>query len=353
MNVYNAVKDSITTREAAEKYGITVNRKGMCKCPFHKDKNPSMKVDKRFHCFGCQADGDVIEFTSRLFDCNKKAAVLKLASDFGIRYDERAAYVPYPRKPVSEEEKTEHQAAHFFRKLADYRNHLIDWETEYAPTRPEEEFHPRFAEALTNLPQIENDLDILWSGDSLSKRMLIDELMQKEAKEVKTMNTPDLVPVYYQSPIYAREHKEIDQFRESHFENVNCRRAIEASISKHFDGMRLNKQAITEVLDKFGSERVALVLAATVQLKSWDGRFSPANKDWAFTVPMPDTQSTAMNYDRRDAYAVTSHPAVLDGFISHARKVIQERQLPSIRDELKKPVMQTAKPPAKHDGLER
>ena len=352
MNVYNAVKDSITTRDAAERYGISVNRKGMCKCPFHKDKNPSMKVDKRFHCFGCQADGDVIEFTSRLFDCNKKAAVLKLASDFGIRYDKHAAYIPSPRKPVSEEEKTAHQAAYFFGKLADYRNHLINWETEYAPSRPGDEFHPRFVEALANLPQVENDLDILWSDDIKSKQMLISELMQNEAKEVKSLNETDMVPVYYESAAYAREHKEIDLFRESHFENVNCKRAIEASISKHFDGMRLNKQAIDEVLDKFGSERVALVLAATVQLKSWDGRFSQANKDWAFSVRMPDTQS-AMNYDRRDAYAVTSHPAVLDGFISHARRVIQDRQLPSIRDELNKPVIQPAKPTVKHDGFER
>lgn len=349
MNVYNAVKSSITTRQAAERYGLTVNRKGMCKCPFHQDKNPSMKVDKRFHCFGCQADGDVIEFTSRLFGFNKKAAALKLASDFGIRYNERAAYVPAARRSVSEEEKTEHQAAHFFRELADYRNHLIDWKTEYAPTQPDEAFHPRFAEALTKLPQVENDLDILLSDDLSSKRMLISELMLKE-KEVKPMNGTDLVPVYYESPVYAREHKEIEQFRESHFENVNCRRAIEASISKHFDGMRLSKQAVDEVLDKYGAERVALVLAATVQLKSWDGRFSQANKDWAFTVRMPDTQST-MNYDRRDAYAVTSHPAVLDGFISHARKVIQERH--SVRDELNQPVVQASKPSIKHDGPER
>ena len=351
MNVYNAVKSSITTRQAAEFYGIAVNRKGMCKCPFHQDKNPSMKVDKRFHCFGCQADGDVIEFTSRLFGFSKKAAALKLASDFGIQYNEHAAFVPVARRPVTEEEKTAHQAAYFFRKLADYRNHLINWETEFAPVNPGDDFHPRFTEALMNLTQVENDLDVLLSEDLNSKRMLISELMLKE-KEVKPMNGTDLVPVYYESPVYAREHKEIEQFRESHFENVNCRKAIEASISKHFDGMRLSKQAVDEVLDKYGAERVALVLAATVQLKSWDGRFSQANKDWAFSVRMPDTQST-MNYDRRDAYAVTSHPAVLDGFISHARKVIQERQIPSVRDELNKPVVQASKSSIKHDGPER
>ena len=58
MNVFEAVKQSVTTRQAAEHYGILVGRNGMCVCPFHDDKNPSMKVDRRFHCFGCQADGD-------------------------------------------------------------------------------------------------------------------------------------------------------------------------------------------------------------------------------------------------------------------------------------------------------
>ncbi|MEF2729923.1 MAG: CHC2 zinc finger domain-containing protein, partial [Faecalibacterium sp.] len=57
MNVFEAVKQSVTTRQAAEHFGIRVGRNGMCVCPFHADKNPSMKVDRRFHCFGCQADG--------------------------------------------------------------------------------------------------------------------------------------------------------------------------------------------------------------------------------------------------------------------------------------------------------
>ena len=48
MNVFEAVKQNLTTRQAAELYGIPVNRHGMAVCPFHNDKNPSMKVDKRF-----------------------------------------------------------------------------------------------------------------------------------------------------------------------------------------------------------------------------------------------------------------------------------------------------------------
>ena len=53
MNVFEAVKQSVTTRQAAEHYGIHVNRNGMACCPFHNDKTPSMKLDRRYHCFGC------------------------------------------------------------------------------------------------------------------------------------------------------------------------------------------------------------------------------------------------------------------------------------------------------------
>ena len=67
MTVFEAVKQTVTTRQAAENYGIHVNRAGKAKCPFHNDRTPSMKVDKRFHCFGCGADGDVIDFTAKLY----------------------------------------------------------------------------------------------------------------------------------------------------------------------------------------------------------------------------------------------------------------------------------------------
>lgn len=51
MNVFEAVKQSVTTRQAAEHYGIRVGRNGMACCPFHNDKTPSMKLDRRYHCF--------------------------------------------------------------------------------------------------------------------------------------------------------------------------------------------------------------------------------------------------------------------------------------------------------------
>lgn len=47
-SVFEAVKQSITVREAAQMYGIEVNRSDMACCPFHDDKNPSMKLNEEY-----------------------------------------------------------------------------------------------------------------------------------------------------------------------------------------------------------------------------------------------------------------------------------------------------------------
>ena len=94
---YAHIKQSITTRQAAESYGISVDSHGMTVCPFHDDHNPSMKVDDNFYCFGCGATGDVITFTSRLFGIAPASAARKLAMDFGISLEEESEYPILPK----------------------------------------------------------------------------------------------------------------------------------------------------------------------------------------------------------------------------------------------------------------
>lgn len=126
------------------------------------------------------------------------------------------------------------------------------------------------------------------------------------------------IPVYYHDGQYAREHGELEQYRASHKANIECRVAIERAIARNFDGWYLDHQAIDDVFGQYSAERIALVLAATVQAKDWDGRFSRANKAWAASVMMPERAANAI-YDRRDDYVVSTHPAVLEGFINLAR----------------------------------
>ena len=65
MTIFEAVKSMVTPRMAAEHYGMTISRSGMVCCPFHDDRHPSMKLyEDHYHCFGCQANGDVIAHRS-------------------------------------------------------------------------------------------------------------------------------------------------------------------------------------------------------------------------------------------------------------------------------------------------
>ena len=147
-SVFEVVKQSVTAREAAELYGIAVGRGGMACCPFHDDRHPSMKVDTRFHCFGCGADGDVIDFTARLYDLSPKEAAEKLAQDFGLSYDSKApirrSYVRQKTEAQVRKEKREHG----WRVLTDYYHLLRKWEADYSPRTPDEDPHPRFLEAV-------------------------------------------------------------------------------------------------------------------------------------------------------------------------------------------------------------
>lgn len=88
MTIFEAVKTTVAPRMAAEHFGLSVSRNGMVCCPFHDDRHPSMKLyADHYHCFGCQANGDVIAFTSKLFGITPLEAAQKLAADFGIRED--------------------------------------------------------------------------------------------------------------------------------------------------------------------------------------------------------------------------------------------------------------------------
>ena len=132
----------------------------MACCPFHDDKNPSMKVDQRFHCFGCGEDGDVIDFTAKLFDLSPKEAAEKLAQDFGLIYDSQA---PPRRRYVrqkNEAQKFREDRQRCYRVLSDYYYLLKKWEADRSPRTPEEEPHPRFVEAIQKKTYVEYLLDL-------------------------------------------------------------------------------------------------------------------------------------------------------------------------------------------------
>ena len=84
-------------------------------------------------------------------------------------------------------------------------------------------------------------------------------------------------PLYKYSATYARENNELEQYRASHKANVVCKNAIETAIRDYYRDNRLGKEAVKQVADQFGYERMFYVLVNTVQRKDCDGRISRDN----------------------------------------------------------------------------
>ena len=202
MNIFETIKQQVTARQAAERYGIHINRSGMAVCPFHKDKNPSMKLDNRFYCFACQATGDVIDFAARLYDLSPKEAALKLAWDFGIPvttdtaspHGQAQRYAKAtPRMTESPEQVLLRGVLPCFHSLAGYYHQLQYWQEHLAPKTADCQWDPCFIEALQKKSYIEYLLDILLWGTAEEKAALlldhgkeVAELDKRIAEQKKT-----------------------------------------------------------------------------------------------------------------------------------------------------------------------
>ena len=207
LNIFEVVKQSVTTRQAAEHYGIRVGRNGMACCPFHKDRTPSMKVDERYYCFGCGVTGDVIDFVASFHNLGKKDAAVKLVQDFGIDYnEERHKKVTVPAKrtipKLSFGERYEQAKTRCIRVLLDYRCLFRSWKERYAPKMEDKNWHPLFCEALQESPYIEYLLDVLLFGEAEEQVKVITEQgrkvieIEQRIKEYDSDRTAEIIGSY-------------------------------------------------------------------------------------------------------------------------------------------------------------
>ena len=160
------------------------------------------------------------------------------------------------------------------------------------------------------------------------------------------------LPVYRENFDYARECREVETYRISLQANIACKEAIEQAISQNYDGRRLAEGTASKVMNQFGAERVLYVLANTIQQKEWDGRFTYPNKEWAKTVSIPPNMDS-LGMDRNYAIAVSSHPGLIDLFVTQARKEMERQPRTSVREQLRQAQKETGKKaPATHKKKE-
>ena len=173
--IFDTLKARVTVQQAAAHYGVKVDRSGMCRCPFHSDKRPSMKINETyFYCFGCHTTGDVIDFTARLFDLSPLDAARKLASDFGIDPNTPAsAAVALPRIRQEESWREGHCAS----VLIEYERLLKSRQRRFVPVHPSDEWDDRFVSASHALPQVSYMIDCLYDADSVIRKDTADSLL--------------------------------------------------------------------------------------------------------------------------------------------------------------------------------
>lgn len=84
------IKTHLSIETVLNHYGLTPNKTNHVCCPFHDDKTPSLKIypeTNTYNCFGCDANGDVIQFIQDKENCSKHEALKKateLATSIGI-----------------------------------------------------------------------------------------------------------------------------------------------------------------------------------------------------------------------------------------------------------------------------
>ena len=156
-----------------ESEGIDLRRfKGLC--PFHEEKTPSFTVNpskQYYHCFGCGAHGDVVDFIKKRRGCSFKEALIIL----GI-----APGRPQPVNPAIARAKALKKAFEQWRRetyldLCDERIEIEHLRLCAERKKPLDENLAWFmAEQLAKLPQIECQLDILSGSDDEAKFDLLE-----------------------------------------------------------------------------------------------------------------------------------------------------------------------------------
>ena len=179
MDLFTQIKMAVSVKEAAEYYGLEVNRGNMVCCPFHADRTPSMKLNEDYiYCFGCGAHGDVIDLVAKLFNLSSYDAAKKLAYDFGIDPDKppAAAALRKPKYPLAK--AFQREELHCQRVLRDYLHLLERGKVQCAPKTPEDTIDDRFVEACQMLDYIEDLADILTFAE-LEVRVKTVDMLQK------------------------------------------------------------------------------------------------------------------------------------------------------------------------------
>ncbi len=155
---FEKTANEVSVRDYLNFIGIPVNSAGKIKCPFHDDRTPSMKVDSRYHCFGCGADGNVIDFVSNYYGITQYEAACRIAEEFNLDTDALGdGHTPEYKERID----YGYIKQYILNYLISVEKEMKSWLKEYAPKPGDEELHFLFRTAAQWLEYVSYLIDTL------------------------------------------------------------------------------------------------------------------------------------------------------------------------------------------------
>jgi len=161
--LFDLVRQNVTARDVAERYGLDVNRYGKALCPWHNDRHPSLSFDRRTgrcKCFSCNAGGGAVDLAAALLNVSPLEAAKQIAVDFGIQCDDledRRPTFPIGETPVQKRKREQEAECKLYSALCNEERRLMQILERYTPETAENA--PEFWETLKQLSDVRTRLD--------------------------------------------------------------------------------------------------------------------------------------------------------------------------------------------------
>ncbi len=138
--LFTRIKELVPMEQAAQRYGFPIDRQHRIRCPFHDDRNPSLRLypgARGWWCFVCNEGGSVIDFVAKLYGLPPLEAAKKLDADFHLGLTD--APPPSRRALRRQEHERLMKERQRQREEADRLAHVISArELRFAPAPPEQ-----------------------------------------------------------------------------------------------------------------------------------------------------------------------------------------------------------------------
>lgn len=145
-------------------------------------------------------------------------------------------------------------------------------------------------------------------------------------------------PVYYKDLKQARADGELEQWRSNHKATQACAKQFQKEYERAY-GERQVPQFLQQMVDRYGIERCKIVIASTIQLSPYDGRYSRDMKEAAAKVVIPG-KNTEPLHDRRLDYHINCHPVTVNVAMRDLLAIErQQQEKPAQRPKRKESVL--------------